>query len=588
MRKQISRRKLLKGCSTSALYAGLGIDASALLGGEAARAQTAPAAHNPPQALRRQPRRLCYNYDAWAPFLQGLSREEINKNIDMFLGTQVTTVMLSPNVGQSVTYPSQVGEMCHTVEITPDERAIIHKAMGESTAEAAEGVAQLWKEKRLDPFGLLVERAVAKGFETFASFRMNDVHMVSMREGQGPYTDAFYRQNPEWRVPGSWGLNYAIPEVRRHRLAQLEEMVRRYPLDGLELDFHRGLPYFPGEGKSFGERAGNTAPTPWSPHGMRGFPEEFAEGSTALMTEFVREVRQMTERVSRERGRKLLLAARVPSSLSGCRPGGLDPVAWHQAHAMDFLTVGHFLHLFFNLPIEAFRAALLGLKVYASVDHVLGGPRIDGYFYPRDATAEIYRGAASALFAKGADGIYLFNMFACRENGPDPKGKDWTHYEPVEVLKELGNPSTLDGRDKLYLVDSRFEIFDRPFIDAMATLPQEATPQVPLLVTMTIGEKHPAAQPLSLRVVTAKLPEATIIGLQVNGHSQGKGSRATQPHLFAEEYDQMPPDPALCVDFAVRAEDLHYGTNEIAVLSSHPVMITSIELAAGRGVPKSE
>jgi hypothetical protein len=88
-------------------------------------------------------------------------------------------------------------------------------------------------------------------------------------------------------------------------------------------------------------------------------------------------------------------------------------------------------------------------------------------------------------------------------------------------------------------------------------------------------------------VVTAKLPEAATIGLQVNGHSQGKGSRATQPHLFAEVYDQMPPDPALCMDFAVRAEDLHYGTNEIAVLSSHPVMINSIELAAGREVPKS-
>jgi hypothetical protein len=578
MRGQLSRRKLLQTGATSALFAGLGIDASALLAGEADRAKTAPSAHNPPQARRR---RLCYNYDAWAPFLHGLSREEIHKNIDMFLGTQVTTVMLSPNVGQSVTYPSQVGEMSHTVEMTPEERAKIHQAMGETTAAAAEGVAQLWKEKRLDPFELLEERAVTQGFETFASFRMNDVHMVSMRDGQGPYADAFYRQHPEWRVPGSWGLNYAVPEVRRHRLAQMEELVRRYPLDGLELDFHRGLPYFPGEGKSFGERPVNTTPTPWSPHGTRGFPQEFAEASAPLMTEFVREVRQMTQRVARERGRKILLAARVPSSLSGCRRGGLDPVAWHQERSLDFLTVGHFLHLFFNLPIEAFKSALPGLEVYASVDYVLGGPRLDGYFYPRDATAEIYRGAASALFAKSADGIYLFNMFACRENGPDPKGKDWTHDEPIEVLKEVGDPSTLEGRDKLYLVDSRFEIFDRPFTDAMATLPQEAKPEVPLLVAMTIGEKNPAAQAFTLRVVTAKLPEEAIIGLQVNGRDQGKGRQATQPHLFPEVYDQMPPDPAQCVDFTVRAADLHYGTNEIAVLSSHPLVVNSIELAVG-------
>jgi hypothetical protein len=584
MRGQFSRRRLLQAGAASALYTGLGIDVSILLGSGAERVEAAPGDQHLPPALLGRSRRLCYNYDAWAPFLKGLSREEIHKNIDMFLGTQVTTIMLSPNVGQSVAYPSRAGEMSHTVEITPDERARIHKAMGETTADAAEGVAQLWKEKHLDPFGLLVERAVAKGFETFASFRMNDVHMVSMREGQGPYTDAFYRQHPEWRVPGSWGLNYAIPEVRRHRLAQLEELIRRYPLDGLELDFHRGLPYFPGEGDAFAGRPGNIAPTPWSPRVARGFPQEFAEASAPIMTEFVREVREMTQRVARERGRRILLAARVPSSLSGCRHGGLDPVAWHRERMLDFLTVGHFLHLFFNLPIAEFKLALPGLKVYASVDYVVGGPRLDGYFYPRDATAEIYRGATSALFAKGADGVYLFNMFACRENGPDPKGKDWTHGEPVEVLKEVGDPSTLEGRDKLYLVDSRFEIFDRPFIDAVATLPQESKPEVPLLVAMTMGEKNPAARAFTLRVVTAKLPQGAIVGLQVNGRSQGKAGQATRPHLFPEAYDQMPPDPAQCVDFAVRGEDLYYGTNEIAVLSSHPIVVNSIELAMGRSL----
>src|SRR6516165_10348224 len=52
-------------------------------------------------------RRLLYNYDAWGPFLKGHSTEKINANIDVFLNTQVTTVMLSPNAGQSLTYPSK-------------------------------------------------------------------------------------------------------------------------------------------------------------------------------------------------------------------------------------------------------------------------------------------------------------------------------------------------------------------------------------------------------------------------------------------------------------------------------------------------
>lgn len=573
---KISRRKLLQFGATSAL---LGLDSPALLGSNENRAGVR---QNSPSALRGRPRRLLYNYDAWSPFLQGFSPDEIYKNIDMFLGTQVTTVMLSPNAGQSVVYPSQVGEMSHSVEITPEERADIYKAMGETAAKAAEGVAQLWKEKHVDAFGIVVERAVAKGFETFVSFRMNDVHMVTIREGQGPYTDAFYRQHPEWRIPGTRYLNYAIPEVRRHRLEQLEELIRRYPVDGLELDFQRGLPYFPGEGGIIDERPANKTVTPWSPHIPRGFPEEYAEKNAALMTGFVREVRQMTERVSRERGRKILLAARVPSSLSGCRRGGLDPVAWDQERSLDFLSISHFLHLFFGFPVEEFKSALPGLKVYASVDYLVGGPLLDGYFYPRDGTAEIYRGASSTLLAKGADGIYLFNMFACRENGFGPKGEDWNHNEPAEVLKEIGDLSTLEGRDKLYLTDSRFDMDDRPFYDAIATLPREASPEVPLIVAMTIGEKKPAAQTFTLRLVTAKLPEGAILGLQVNGHGQGTGTRATQPHLFPESYDRMPPDPALCLDFTVRGNDLRYGANEIAVLSSHSITVNSIELAMGR------
>jgi hypothetical protein len=193
---------------------------------------------------RSEPRRLLYNYDAWGPFLKGHSTEAIHRNIDLFSGTQVTTVMLSPNAGQSLSYPSQVGEMCHSRPSDSEQRAILHKGMGDVFAKATEGIAELWQKQRIDAFGLLVQRAQKQGLEVFGSFRMNDVHMAQMQDGQGPYTDRFYREHPEWRVPGSWALNYGIPEVRQYRLAQLEELVRRYPLGGLELDFLRGIPYF--------------------------------------------------------------------------------------------------------------------------------------------------------------------------------------------------------------------------------------------------------------------------------------------------------------------------------------------------------
>src|ERR1035437_4455164 len=70
------------------------------------------------------------------------------------------------------------------------------------------------------------------------------LHMVALENGHGPYTDALYRAHPEWRLPAG-GLNYAVPEVRAHRLAMMEGLLRRYPFTGLEMDFLRGPPFFP-------------------------------------------------------------------------------------------------------------------------------------------------------------------------------------------------------------------------------------------------------------------------------------------------------------------------------------------------------
>ncbi len=544
-------------------------------------------------------RRLSYNYDAWSPFYDGKSREIIHHNIDRFRGTQVTTILLSPNAGQSLTFPSAVGEMCLSKKINAEQRSHLYKNMGEEAARALDGIVELWRDQGIDPFGVLVDRSLAQGFETFVTFRMNDLHMVDMLDGQGPYTDAFYRQHPEWRIPGSWGLNFAIPEVRAHRLATLEEIVRRYPIHGLELDFLRRPPYFPMDPglleSGVHETVSKKIPAVSPPGAAEAsassafrespdtvataFPVYMAEESAPIMTDFVDQVRKMTQRISQEMGRKILLAVRVPSSLSGCRRVGLDPVAWHKRGCLDFLTVGHFLHLFYDLPIPDFRAALPGLTVYASLDFSLGGPRIDGYLYERDATAEIYRGASAALYSAGVDGIYLFNMFAPRGHGLDAKGQNRNHPEPLNVLREIGNPQTLEALPKLYLVDSRSHWLDKRFYDVKATLPQEVSPNNPLVVKLRTGERGITPKRMTLRVEAAQLSPRSVIRLQLNGFGQGKGKIGTQARLFKEEYDQLPPNPRNCVDFAVRSDDLKFGDNEVVVLASEPLTIINIELA---------
>jgi len=238
------------------------------------------------------------------------------------------------------------------------------------------------------------------------------------------------------------------------------------------------------------------------------------------------------------------------------------------------------LKLHYALPIAEYKQALPGLPVCSTIEYILGGSGAHGvYIYPRDGTAEAYRGAAAAHYAQGSDGIYLFNFYVTRGNGLDPTGRDWSHTEPVEVLKQVGDPATLDGTDKLYLVDTVSPLFDFRFVDARELLPAALTPDAPLLATMIVAEKNAAARTCTLRVVTAKPEPAALIMVQVNGRLQGPAQMATTPRLFEEPYDQDAPEVVRCRDFPVRGADLQFGANEIAVLSSVPVTITAIELA---------
>jgi hypothetical protein len=521
--------------------------------------------------------RLIYNYDGWGAFLRGQTPEAVRESIDILADSQITTVMLSPNIGQSVNYPSDVSELCHWRPLSAETQATLEKGMGPIFSKLTYGVADLWRKHGIDSYQLMVDRAREHGLEVFASIRMNDVHMVELDDGEGPYTDPFYRAHPEWRLlsecgrnaHGALGLNYAIPEVRAHRLALMEELLRRYDLDGLDLDFQRGSPYFPSDRPDL----------EWDDSRWPHYPRDLSEKGAPIMNQFLEEIRAMTERVGRERGRDFVLSARVPSTLSGCRRVGLDPVAWHQNGSLDFLTVSRFLQIYFDLPLEEFRRVLPGLPVHACIEHTVGASYENGHGYSRNVSPEIYRGAIAAAYAQGAAGITLYNMFVFLGKGLDPDGKDWSHLEPKEIFQEVGDPQTLEGTDKLYLIDAIFPFFDLRFFDSHAPLPASVTPDSPLMVPLIVCEKDPASRRMTLRVVLDEPKPGLEMAVQLNGRTQGPAYSAVAPTLFEEPYNQKPPQLECCIDFTVDGSVLFSGRNEVSVMASAPITIVSIELA---------
>lgn len=262
-----------------------------------------------------------------------------------------------------------------------------------------------------DPIGIIIDRARQKKLEVFITFRMNEVHDVDQPDSL--LLSTFWKEHPDWRVGGDgWNgqaLNFDIPEVRKRRLEELVECCQRYDIDGLELDFQRFPSYFP-PGKG---------------------PEKIP-----VMNTFVQSVREITQSMGQNRGRPLLLVARVPNSLAHCQEIGLDPIAWAKQGLVDFLTVSEFLFTREDSTIAEFKRQINTIPIYGDIQ-IEFPPQKNGR--PLPLTAADYRRVAQSHLEQGADGILLFNFFTSREYGREPL---------FEVLNQIGSLETIKAADK--------------------------------------------------------------------------------------------------------------------------------------------
>jgi sugar lactone lactonase YvrE len=248
-----------------------------------------------------------------------------------------------------------------------------------------------------------------RGREALISFRMNDDH------GNDFLRTQFRVDHPDCQL-GTGALDFGHEAVRDYVYRLIEEAIQRYDCDGIELDFNR-------------------------------FPQFFGGGTTeervANMNALVKRVRKLIDDESKRRGRRLVLAARVPSNFGRTLPTpqtardlGCDVVAWAQKGWVDFVTVSEFLHEQYNLPLSEWKRAIPQVPVYGGIE-CTEGSSADQYL-----SAEKYRRAALRLWNEGADGIYLFNFFTTREYDAEA----WE--PPFEALAQLGARSTIEAADR--------------------------------------------------------------------------------------------------------------------------------------------
>ena len=274
----------------------------------------------------------------------------------------------------------------------------------------------------IQPLQVLLDLSHERNMAFLAGFRMNDTHDFPV------YAD-FIKSHPEWHLK-DWPrevrgyqsgrpLDFTFDEVRDFTFEVMKEVVSRFDVDGLDMTF-RNPGYFP------------------FPHGRE---------RAHLMTRLMRRLRALLDDLSPSRGKRILLGARVFSTLEECLDMGLDVPTWIAEGLIGYVSPEDVHYSDFNAPYAEFGDLTRD-------SHCLMYPALHPFISIRkrrlqksSMTPANYRALARTFYAAGADGICFFNHF-------DPK--------VFSVFQELRNPGKVIHNERHYVFDPTWEWLAKP------------------------------------------------------------------------------------------------------------------------------
>ena len=284
-----------------------------------------------------------------------------------------------------------------------------------------------------DPFLDFIDACQKEGQAPFISMRLNDVHHLHHADTPGNTRgihaiSQFYVEHPEWRLGavGS-GLDWSVPEVRRHMFAFIEEICTNYDLAGFELDFMRFPNFFKKEVPS--------------------------DRRVEIITGFVADVRKLLDRTARS-GQHRWLCARVPCLLDMHADVGLDLPSLVDA-GVEMLNLSASYFTFQASDVARIRRLVPDVALYLELCHcTMTGRRLtttggDNFLFLR-TTDEQYYTTAHVAYRRGADGMSLFNFVYYRDHGVAGRGP--FQEPPFHVLEHLADPAWLAKQPQWYLL----------------------------------------------------------------------------------------------------------------------------------------
>ncbi|MCC7261705.1 MAG: family 10 glycosylhydrolase [Candidatus Latescibacteria bacterium] len=270
------------------------------------------------------------------------------------------------------------------------------------------------------PLSVLIDQSHRRGLRCLAGFRINDDHNF-------PAYAEFYEAHPEFALVLPEGeyyrygkpLDFTFDAVREYLYAPMQEVASRFEVDGLELCFRD--------------------------HGY--FPRESGRERAHLMTDLLRRVRVMLDEEGRKKGRRMILGARVFSTLEECAELGLDVESWIGAGLLDYLSPGDVMFTDFSLPLDEFAALTRPstCMLYPGM-YPWTSSRARSRLDQLPLSPATCRAFAQTVYGSGGDGLSVYNHFCTIWHAP-------FYPQSLGTLRQLRDPSRVLAAERHYLFD---------------------------------------------------------------------------------------------------------------------------------------
>ena len=333
---------------------------------------------------------------------------------------------------------SAVDSACMTDYTTYIEKKL---AAGSAPADLIPFIYTVYRmnhEFGIEPWDIFMRRCRERGLEAWISVRMNDAHDGILNDEACLADEYVYRA--KWRghaIGERYGyfwkcLDYAHDEVRERMLGYLGEMLTRYDMDGLELDFMREI---------------------WC------FDYLDNPDCCAIMTDFIRNVRALVRASEEKRGHPITLSVRLPAEIEQCRVWGFDVGAWEQEHLVDHITVTpRWASSDDGMPISEWVSAFPSIRISAGVETLL---RVDDLRRSEDDScahldADTVNGLAASYLSQGAESINLYNYFSLPINTPTASthcnSQPLSYLRTQDILSRCGDIETSLSTPRRHIV----------------------------------------------------------------------------------------------------------------------------------------